>query len=127
RSHPLGEGAYEALLGDRVQRFGPDLARDITPLLGAFDAVITDYSSIALDFSLLGRPIVWFAPDLDRYTASRGLYEPLEVTAAGRVQKSWDDAVERLAAVLPDSLSRRVAEADARALAARFHAFAGSG
>ena len=38
-----------------------------------------------------------------------------------------DDAVDRLAAVLPDSLSRRVAEADARALAARFHAFAGGG
>lgn len=127
RSHPLGEGAYDALIGDRVQRLGADLVRDITPLLGAFDAVITDYSSLALDFALLGRPIVWFAPDLDAYTASRGLYEPLEVTAAGRVQRSWGDAVDRLAAVLPDSLSRRVAEADARALAAQFHAFAQGG
>ena len=127
RSHPLGEGAYDALIGDRVQRFGADLVRDITPLLGAFDAVITDYSSIALDFSLLGRPIVWFAPDLETYTATRGLYEPLEVTAAGRVQRNWGDVLDRLAAVLPDSLSRRVAEADARALAARFHAFAQGG
>ena len=123
RSHPLGEGAYDSLIGDRVQRLGADLVRDITPLLGAFDAVVTDYSSIALDFALFGRPIVWFAPDLDAYTVSRGLYEPLEVTAAGRVQRSWGEAVDRLAALLPDSLSRRVAEADARALASRFHAF----
>lgn len=127
RSHPLGAGAYEELLGERVRMLGADLVRDITPLLGAFDALITDYSSIAIDFSLLGRPIVWFAPDLEQYAASRGLYEPLEVTAAGRVQRSWDDAVERLTAVLPDSLSRRVAEADARALAARFHAFSEGG
>jgi CDP-glycerol glycerophosphotransferase (TagB/SpsB family) len=122
RSHPLGAGAYEALLGGRVHFFGTELAREITPLLGAFDAVITDYSSIALDFSLFGRPIVWFAPDLERYSANRGLYEPLEVTAAGRVQRSWEDAMDRLAMVLPDSLQRRVAEADARTLAARYHA-----
>lgn len=122
RSHPLGAGAYEGLLGERVQFFGGDLARDITPLLGAFDVVITDYSSIAIDFSLLGRPIVWFAPDLEHYTATRGLYEPLEVTAAGRVQRSWGKALERLAAVLPASLQRRVAESDTRVLAARFHA-----
>lgn len=123
RSHPLGVGAYETVLGDRVQLFGGDLAPDITPLLGAFDALITDYSSIAIDFSLLSRPIVWFAPDLERYTVSRGLYEPLEVTAAGRVQRSWADALSRLDAVLTGPQQRRAAERDARALAARFHAF----
>ncbi len=123
RSHPLGSGAYESLLGDRVRLFGQNLARDITPLLGAFDVVITDYSSIALDFSLLARPIVWFAPDLEQYTATRGLYEPLEVTAAGQVQRDWAAAIERLDAVLPEgSLQRRTAEAASRALAARFHA-----
>lgn len=123
RSHPLGVGAYQDLFGDRVALFGSDLARDITPLLGAFDALITDYSSIAIDFSLLGRPIVWFAPDLSEYSLSRGLYEPLEVTAAGRVQFNWSATLDRLAAVLPEGAARRAAEADSRALAERFHAF----
>lgn len=127
RSHPLGVGAYEAVLGDRVQLFGADLAADITPLLGAFDALITDYSSIAIDFSLLSRPIVWFAPDLEQYTLSRGLYEPLEVTAAGRVQRTWADTLSRLDDVLTGSPQRRAAERDARALATRFHAFAQGG
>ncbi|MCV4601164.1 CDP-glycerol glycerophosphotransferase family protein, partial [Escherichia coli] len=44
RSHPLGEGEYGAAVGDRIHLLGGDLARDITPLLGAFDAVITDFS-----------------------------------------------------------------------------------
>lgn len=123
RSHPLGVGAYQEMLGDRVSLFGADLARDITPLLGAFDTLITDYSSIAIDFSLLRRPIIWFAPDLNDYALSRGLYEPLEVTAAGRVQFSWSETLDRLAAVLPQSAARRAAEADSRALAERFHAF----
>ncbi|MBN9613229.1 MAG: CDP-glycerol glycerophosphotransferase family protein, partial [Actinobacteria bacterium] len=128
RSHPLGTGAYAAVLGGeapdpRVRLLGADLVRDITPLLGAFDAVITDYSSIAIDFSLFGRPILWFAPDLAAYSANRGLYEPLEVTAAGRVLADWRSVQDRLAQVLvPGSVARRNAEQDARALAARFNA-----
>ncbi|MGD9607621.1 MAG: CDP-glycerol glycerophosphotransferase family protein [Leucobacter sp.] len=124
RSHPLGTGAYEAALGERVHLLGPDLLRDITPHLAAFDAVITDYSSIALDFALTGRPIVWFAPDLAAYTATRGLYEPLEVTAASRVQHDWGSALGRLEQVLSDGDPRRVAaQAETRALKGRFYAY----
>lgn len=122
RSHPLGVGAYESLLGERVQLFGSDRARDITPLLGAFDALVTDYSSIAIDFSLLARPIVWFAPDLASYTETRGLYEPLEVTTAGQVQRDWQHVIDRLRLVLTESPERRAAQTDAQALATRFHA-----
>lgn len=123
RSHPLGAGAYADALGGRIHELGADRVRDITPLLGAFDAVITDYSSIAIDFSLLSRPIVWFAPDLEAYAATRGLYEPLEVTSSGRVERSWSEALERLAEVLPENApARRGAVAASRALAERFHA-----
>lgn len=123
RSHPLGAGAYSEVLGGRIHGLGADLVRDITPLLGAFDAVITDYSSIAIDFSLLSRPIVWFAPDLEAYAATRGLYEPLEVTASGRIERTWGETLDRLSEVLPeDAPARRGAVAASRALADRFHA-----
>ncbi|WP_416447129.1 CDP-glycerol glycerophosphotransferase family protein [Leucobacter sp. HNU] len=123
RSHPLGAGAYSEALGGRIHGLGADLVRDITPLLGAFDAVITDYSSIAIDFSLLSRPIVWFAPDLEAYAATRGLYEPLEVTASGRIERTWRETLDRLSEVLPeDAPARRGAVAASRALADRFHA-----
>ncbi|RGE21566.1 CDP-glycerol glycerophosphotransferase family protein [Leucobacter sp. wl10] len=122
RPHPLGSGAYEPLLGGRIHALGADLVRDATPLLGGVDVVITDYSSLALDFSRLGRPIIWFAPDLERYSNTRGLYEPLEVTSAGRVLRNWAGVAARIEELVPGSHASRAAEADARALAARFHA-----
>ncbi len=123
RPHPLGAGPYAEVTGERVHLLGAEKVRDITPLLGAFDAIITDYSSIAVDFSLLARPIVWFAPDLEHYVRTRGLYEPLEVTSAGRLQRDWPGTLGRVAEVIePGSWARRAAEADARALAKRFHA-----
>ncbi|QIK62249.1 glycosyl/glycerophosphate transferase [Leucobacter viscericola] len=123
RSHPLGAGAYEGMLGDRVHLLGADTVREITPLLGGIDAVITDYSSIAVDFSLLGRPIVWFAPDLEHYESTRGLYEPLVVTSAGRVERTWGEVLDRLEQLQRGNPAWRAAEADTRAFARRFHRF----
>lgn len=61
-----------------------DAARDVSdwpevsPLLLATDLLITDYSSIGGDFMLLGRPVLFYMPDLDGYLAERGLYfDPL--------------------------------------------------
>ena len=128
RPHPLGNGAYEALRGPQVQMLGSDVVRDITPLLGTLDAVISDISSLANDFSLLGRPIVWFVPNLAEYSLSRGLYEPLEVTSGGRVQHDWHAAIDWLERVLtPGTIESRAAAHDATALAARFHAYAAGG
>ena len=124
RSHPLGEGAYDQLTGDRVHLLDAASVRDITPLLDAFDAVITDYSSIAVDYALTGRPIIWFAPDLAEYLATRGLYEPLEVTSGGRITHTWSETMSRLLEVSrPGSSARQGAQAATQALAARFFAY----
>ncbi|MFF8818250.1 CDP-glycerol glycerophosphotransferase family protein [Leucobacter sp. NPDC015123] len=124
RSHPLGEGEYGAAVGERIHLLGSDIARDITPLLGAFDAVITDFSSIAVDFSLLERPIQWFAPDLDAYTAKRGLYEALEVTAGANIARSWGEVTASLSEILTTgTAARREASRAAAALASRFHPY----
>lgn len=120
RPHPLGVGAYAQMIGDRVLVLDSQLAHEITPLLAGFDALITDYSSIAVDFSLLSRPIVWFAPDLLSYGASRGLYEPLEVTAQAQVQTNWHDALMRLREVCSEGPERRIAVAHAMQLRQRF-------
>lgn len=122
RSHPLGEGEYGEAVGERVHLLGSDLIRDITPVLGAFDSVITDFSSIAIDFSLLERPIVWFAPDLEEYTRTRGLYEALAVTAGTPIARDWGGACETLTGVLTEgSAAERESVRAARVLANRFH------
>ncbi|MBE5772787.1 MAG: hypothetical protein E7337_02485 [Clostridiales bacterium] len=47
---------------------------DVNPLLLISDMVISDYSSLAGDFMLLGRPAIFYQPDLDEYLSERGLY-----------------------------------------------------
>lgn len=127
RSHPLGEGEWARWSSERVHMLGTDAVRDITPLLGGVDWLITDYSSIAIDFALLGRPILWFAPDLAAYSATRGLYEPLEVTSSGRIHTDWAGVGQRIFELTSSTAAQRAAEYDSRALAARFHAFPAGG
>ena len=38
------------------------------------DVLITDYSSAIFEYSLLERPMAFFAPDLDAYERERGFY-----------------------------------------------------
>lgn len=121
RPHPLGDGAYERITGTRIHLLGADRVRDLTPLLGGVDTLITDYSSTAIDYSLLGRPIVWFAPDLSQYEATRGLYEPLHVTSGGRIESTWSECLSRLEDVLVNHARRHAAIRAASELAERFH------
>ncbi|GAA3594108.1 hypothetical protein GCM10022198_17390 [Klugiella xanthotipulae] len=117
RSHPLGVGDYltGVAASTHLHLLGSDRAPHIMPFLAGFDAVVTDYSSIAFDFSLTGEPVVWFAPDLARYERSRGLYEPYPVTTERSYVTTWSGVVDRLA----DLGSRPEALAEARARSVR--------
>jgi len=48
--------------------------RDPYPLLKYTDCLITDYSSIFIDFLLLDRPIIFFPYDLADYNSNEGSY-----------------------------------------------------
>jgi len=101
RTHPLGRGDYAGgpLRSDRIRMLGSDLLAEITPALPAVDALVTDYSSIAYDYSLVGGPIVFLAPDLEHYAKRRGLYLPYRAFAGGQQVAGWPDALARLDAV----------------------------
>lgn len=59
---------------------------DISDLFVIADALITDYSSVMFDFSVTGKPIYFFTPDLDRYQqVLRGFYFDLLPVAPGPV------------------------------------------
>ena len=98
RTHPLGRGSYAdgPARSERIRLLGPDLMRDVNPVLWAVDAVVTDYSSIVFDFALVGRPVVFLAPDVDTYTSSRGFYLSFDEFTGGRAVTTWADALERL-------------------------------
>lgn len=110
RTHPLGKGDYEAgpARSPRIRLLSVSDVPDVTPLLPAFDALITDYSSIAYDFSLVGAPIVFLAADVEAYARARGLYESYRDFSGGRHVTSWGHVLTVLDERLGDGMPRRV-------------------
>src|SRR5690606_20263275 len=51
---------------------------DPNEMLGATDVLISDYSSILVDYLTLDRPLVLYVPDLLRYKDERGIYVELD-------------------------------------------------
>jgi CDP-glycerol glycerophosphotransferase len=98
RTHPLGHGDYAAgeALSPRVQSLNSNLMAEVTSVLPAIDHLVTDYSSMAFDFSLTDGTIVFLAPDIEQYLESRGLYEPYESFSGGRAVSTWQAALTEL-------------------------------
>ena len=72
----------------------PDLTTypDVRELLLATDLLIADYSSIAVEYSLLERPILLYAFDKEWYLdKDRGFYYDYEDTAPGPILTTMDE------------------------------------
>ena len=67
--------------------------QNINELLTAVDILITDYSSLPFEFALLHRPMIFYVPDLDTYSNSRGLWEPLSGSLPGPITKDTDELI----------------------------------
>jgi CDP-ribitol ribitolphosphotransferase len=65
--------------------------RDGNALLLVTDLLITDYSSIIFEYSLLERPMLFFAYDEEVYSAVRGFHRPYKETAPGKVCHTFDE------------------------------------
>lgn len=92
--------------------------RDVIPLMARTDVLVTDYSSVYLDFLLLDRPIVFFTPDRESYLRSQPLYFDYETVTPGPVADTYAECRRGLVSVLEG----RDPGADARArLRERFY------
>ena len=71
---------------------------DISELFLITDALITDYSSVMFDFAPTGRPLLFFAYDLEQYRDDlRGFYFDLEAEAPGPLLATSGEVIEALA------------------------------
>jgi CDP-glycerol glycerophosphotransferase len=88
RAHYLNTVNVPAAAGDAVR----DVSSypDVTELMLASDALITDYSSVMFDYALLGRPMLFFTPDADAYRQDRGTYFDLAERAPGPIADTPD-------------------------------------
>lgn len=69
---------------------------DVNDLLFAVDLLITDYSSIVFEYATLGRPMLFFAYDLEEYIATRDFYVPFESFVPGRVVRTFADLLDAI-------------------------------
>lgn len=65
-------------------------------LTGACDAMITDYSSICMDAALIGKPLYFYAFDLEKYATDRSFYFDYERYVPGPVAKSFNELLDSL-------------------------------
>jgi CDP-ribitol ribitolphosphotransferase len=96
RLHPLVAAAApipEAEAGFAIDASGwPDM----NELLLVADVLVTDYSSVAFEFALLGRPMAFLAPDADEYTRERGFYLDLRTDLPGPVVATTGELASHL-------------------------------
>lgn len=72
-----------------------DQSVDIASLYMVSDILITDYSSVMFDYSLLGKPMYFYCYDLERYKNKlRGFYFDFENEAPGPISTSTDELIE---------------------------------
>lgn len=95
RMHPLTQQAMGFEKSDFLYDYSS--YNPLNDLLLASDLLITDYSSLAFDYSILERPVLCFGYDSETYSRIRGLYiDPIELFPSG-VQRNEDELLDCLA------------------------------
>ena len=70
---------------------------DLNKLMLASDLLVSDYSSIFFDYSILNKPMLCFAYDYDKYAEQRGVYFDIrEELSAGRILTTENDVIAEL-------------------------------
>jgi CDP-glycerol glycerophosphotransferase len=69
---------------------------DATELLLAADVLVTDYSSIMFDFASTGRPMLFYAYDLESGGNASRFYVDYEATVPGPVLRTTDELADAL-------------------------------
>ena len=93
--HPWERGSGE-VNGVHLHCHDPDA--DIYPLMLHACALITDYSSIYMDFITLDRPVFFLAPDIDEYVATdRQLQFDYASMTPGPKSRDWTSMLTQIA------------------------------
>ncbi|ASW53346.1 bifunctional glycosyltransferase family 2 protein/CDP-glycerol:glycerophosphate glycerophosphotransferase [Plantactinospora sp. KBS50] len=109
RSHYFHDRAKAPVTRQEIER-----VRDVSEypsvedLYLVADVLVTDYSSLMFDYSVLDRPIVIYAPDWQAYRLVRGVYFDIMAEPPGAVATSFPDllALFRASAVDDDAATK---------------------
>ena len=100
RLHPHTWRDYDEPLNNAISKLDNiiiDDSKDVYESLGEYDMLITDYSSIAYDYLLLNRPMIFLCPDLDEYKSSEvDLSYDYYSYSPGQKETSWMGVIEAI-------------------------------
>lgn len=96
--HPFVRGRH--LIAPAVEGFVRDASDhpDINELMHVSDILLTDYSSAIYEFSLLVKPMVFFAPDHEDYEGERGFYFDFRTGVPGPVFETTEEVARYIRA-----------------------------
>lgn len=95
-THPLMSAEYDLTTARRVKFLPADPLFDINLLLPEVNLLITDYSSIATDFLLMERPVIYVMPDYDTYINEVGLLDDLRQDNPGTVVFNFNELLTHM-------------------------------
>lgn len=70
--------------------------REVNDMLFITDLLVTDYSSVIYEASLLDIPMLFYAFDLKQYIEERGFYEPYEDIVPGKIVRNLQSFIKAL-------------------------------
>lgn len=80
--------------------------RDIKKLYEVSSVLVNDYSSTVVEFSLLKKPVIFFAPDLEEY--DRGFYRDYRTTVPGEIVRDFTSLLRAIKAEHSDYLKNEL-------------------
>ena len=83
---------------DEMEGFVMDLSDydDIAELYLISDILVTDYSSVFFDYAHSKKPILFFVPDIEKYSTFRGLYDEVREDLPGPEIASEEELAENI-------------------------------
>lgn len=82
------------------------LFQSLNDLYAISDMMISDYSSTFFDFSILDRPMLCFAYDLEEYEENRGLYLDMATELPCRICRTEEDVISEIQNLNVDEASK---------------------
>lgn len=82
-----------------LQEFAFNMSsEDINDVLINTDILITDYSSVVFDFSIMEKPVLFYAYDLENYLGERNFYYDFEEFVPGPIVRTNDEVIRAIKA-----------------------------
>jgi len=99
--HPLNKQIEEKFKHIRGLQIVAD-DQDVNYVLAQSEILITDYSSIAVDFSMLNRKVIFYTPDMNEYLQERGIYDEFRTIIENNGTRSSDQVLQGIVSTYRD-------------------------